>query len=470
MKRTIDISPKTHLISSLRHQKIEAWIAMAELIDNSLDAGATIINISIESDKITIQDNGRGISPEDITSIVQMGNHKRYSNSAIGEYGIGAKEAILGLGSFSTITTIRNGNQCVVNVDWNRIEKSGDWKVEVDETSTDKPNGTLIEITDLLRSYRVASLKANLAYTFYPALLNGVKIYINAGAYGESEQIKPCEFPKLRSRIVDSAESPNGDLEFEVQAGLVENNPRNSFLIHYKHRIIESTNQPNMDYLPGPKFMAHVTLKRGNWDVLKHKNGLKETAKSEWLYNKLNEICSDLLQQCHQMTQDIKLEAVSSILNELFELDGGTIKSRKDNLGTPLPFSRVSFGRTNNTVSENKGRSKKRKAGGISLRIDSMGKDMPMGDVSYQRNTVIVRLNSDYAYIEENRDNNELMAFAAVVILFQDLSCQDLEDNPNQLLLKLDSVSPKQRFYEAAAKIFLNKRKLRAEQFSEISS
>lgn len=470
MKRTIDIRPKTHLISSLRHQKIEAWVAMAELIDNSLDAAATQINITIESDKITILDNGRGISPQDISSIVQMGNHKRYSNLTIGEYGIGAKEAILGLGGFSKITTIQDGIQCIVNVDWDRIEKSGDWTVEVEENPTSKPNGTLIEITDLLRSYRVATLQSKLAYTFYPALKNGVKIYINTGEYGEPEEIKPCEFPKLRNRIVRKVESDDGSLEFQVEAGLVENNPNNSFLIHYKHRIIDSTNQPNDRYVPGSRFLAHVTLLRGKWDVLKHKNGLKETSKSDWLYQQLNEICEDLLKQCHQMAHDIKLEAVNTILNDIFKLDGGLIRNKKDIANAVQTIERQSSKNKNDSISAVRGKSKKRKSGGISMRIDALGKDREMGDVSYSKSTTIVRLNSDYAYIQEHRGNFEFMAFTAVLILLMDLSCQDMEANPNQLLLKLDSVLPKSRFYEAAQKIFLDQKQFTEKQFTEISS
>ena len=303
MNFEIDIKPKTHVISSMINQRMEPWVALAELIDNSVDAEATHVEIEIGSEQIVVTDNGRGIHPDHIATIIQIGNHRKLGlANPMGQYGIGAKDAILGLGTYAQIITCHGGTRTTVNVDWKHIENTGRWEVTGSKIPTKEKNGTKIIISNLQRSYRVAPICKKLSHVFYPTLTSGFKIRINKGDDGIMHELRPVVMPIMRERIVEKVRSGDGKLGFHVEAGLVENNPNKSFTLAYKTRIIGDTDQPNMRYVPGSKFMAYVVLDPDNWDILKHKDGLRETAKSEWLYQKLNEICEPLLKKCHQLS------------------------------------------------------------------------------------------------------------------------------------------------------------------------
>jgi hypothetical protein len=69
--------------------------ALAELIDNSLEAGATTVDIRIDSEancveRVCILDDGRGILPSKISTALQLGGSTRFDNrDGFGRYGIG---------------------------------------------------------------------------------------------------------------------------------------------------------------------------------------------------------------------------------------------------------------------------------------------------------------------------------------------------------------------------------------------
>lgn len=76
--------------------------ALAEMVDNSIEAGAKAIEIEIEPDLaeyqyfVTIVDNGKGMTPEELGLALQFGGSSRFnSRSQLGRYGMGLPNSSL---------------------------------------------------------------------------------------------------------------------------------------------------------------------------------------------------------------------------------------------------------------------------------------------------------------------------------------------------------------------------------------
>jgi len=88
---------------------------VAEAISNSWDAEAEMVNILIEKDKLTISDNGKGMSEEDFQDrFLEVGYSRREDSenvskrNVIGRKGIG-KLAMLSISESITIISRKNG-------------------------------------------------------------------------------------------------------------------------------------------------------------------------------------------------------------------------------------------------------------------------------------------------------------------------------------------------------------------------
>jgi hypothetical protein len=75
MTKEIDITPKTHILTSMARQDMAPSLAIVELIDNSLDAQGddNRVDYDVATHVITISDNGVGAP--DPSAIVTMGEH-----------------------------------------------------------------------------------------------------------------------------------------------------------------------------------------------------------------------------------------------------------------------------------------------------------------------------------------------------------------------------------------------------------
>lgn len=90
--------------------------ALAELIDNSLQAGATAVDITIDRDgmgglpRITVMDNGGGMNDEELAACLRFGGSSRFnSRNSFGRFGMGLPAASLSQARQVEVTTWRDG-------------------------------------------------------------------------------------------------------------------------------------------------------------------------------------------------------------------------------------------------------------------------------------------------------------------------------------------------------------------------
>ena len=139
--------------------------ALAELIANGYDAGASVVNVKLfDKDKkeIEVFDNGNGMSLDEInTKFLRIGRKKREEdgNSYNGRYYTGRKGlgklALFGLGKNIEIITKKKDEDKAVKftMNWDAIinTKNGPYRPEFEIAEVNFEHGTLIKLTDLKR-------------------------------------------------------------------------------------------------------------------------------------------------------------------------------------------------------------------------------------------------------------------------------------------------------------------------------
>lgn len=100
MSNRLSVAPSARrLTNSLRDIGYSFESAVADLVDNSVAAGADTIAIDIHFDGrnsyITIADNGAGMHDEQINEAMRFGSRRKYDEGDLGRYGLGLKTASL---------------------------------------------------------------------------------------------------------------------------------------------------------------------------------------------------------------------------------------------------------------------------------------------------------------------------------------------------------------------------------------
>lgn len=85
------------LIKSLRDMGYDFPQAVSDVVDNSIEAGAThvAINVVFEGDDsyVRIADNGKGMSPDQLREAMRYGAEREYGQEDLGKFGLGLKTA-----------------------------------------------------------------------------------------------------------------------------------------------------------------------------------------------------------------------------------------------------------------------------------------------------------------------------------------------------------------------------------------
>jgi len=99
MKLTNAEPSAARLTGSLRDIGYDFVSAVADLIDNSISAGATDIGVEIEfagvDSRVLIADNGRGLDANSLVEALRFGSRRKYGLGDLGRYGLGLKTASL---------------------------------------------------------------------------------------------------------------------------------------------------------------------------------------------------------------------------------------------------------------------------------------------------------------------------------------------------------------------------------------
>jgi hypothetical protein len=313
MNKEIDITPKTHSLLSLRRQEMPPGLAVCELVDNSLDAKASTVHVDWDATERVLAVSDDGVGAPNPSAIVTIGDHDSEGRGTSGRYGIGAKDAVLALGTAAEVTVVRNGIRRSVNADFEEIRLSGRWIAREDDRQAHEleRHGTVVRVMGVDRRITMRNIEDRLSRTFAPALRRGVKVMVDGSA------VLPPAIVE-----VDDMRSGTGSFrgkQFSWWAGIRREGQRidGGWRFEFKHRTLDE-NSCNRSFgtegMDIHKFYGVITLLEPDdadegerWLVNKHKTSADE----------LQDLCEaifpdvvDILRRCeaeHSMTLEASI-------------------------------------------------------------------------------------------------------------------------------------------------------------------
>lgn len=192
MDNNINITPNAgKLINSLRYLTYTNETAIADIIDNSFDAGADNVNVFIDDNDIIIVDDGCGMSQSIMKEAIKLGSDTSKEQGCLGKFGMGLVTASISMGRKLEVfsKTIDDDEPSKVVLDLDYIEETNDWvgiSEPADKEETKILNrlehGTIVKISQLdsVKAGIVPSLKKHLRLVFRNFLMAGREITVNS--------------------------------------------------------------------------------------------------------------------------------------------------------------------------------------------------------------------------------------------------------------------------------------------------
>jgi len=184
INKRIEVNDRFFL-EALRSTGYDAYSALYELIDNSIDAGATKIQIFYDKSDLSlcILDNGCGMSKEKLFQSMDLGCDREYNHSDIGYFGVGMKSSCLNLIDVDkeevkiTLNTY-NGLGLATNLTWQPNKNVRD--ITLHEINPEYNHSYTLIIISHIKRFSEGVLKKHLGTVFYPTLRNqSVQIIVN---------------------------------------------------------------------------------------------------------------------------------------------------------------------------------------------------------------------------------------------------------------------------------------------------
>ena len=133
MSSTVEHAPSIKLIDSLRYSGYNNYSAICDIVDNSVDAEATKIQINIELkngaiDEIEIVDNGHGMDEETVLEALRLGSETQKNRQKdLGRFGLGLTTASISIGKRLKLISCRDGKWSYGIQDIQAQKEAGVW-------------------------------------------------------------------------------------------------------------------------------------------------------------------------------------------------------------------------------------------------------------------------------------------------------------------------------------------------------
>lgn len=439
-----------HIFNSFRSEGgFSPSVAIAELIDNAIDAGATTVEIQFDSaaDTITIIDDGRGC--EDMARFFDLGNTSALgAASRIGRYGVGGTKAVANLCDVEFVTSICNGIKRSASIDWTRIAENNllpQYEEDALEHTT-APSGTLITLLGDRRRCALRQRHGRIVEycsgVYTPALLAGTRIVF------DGSPLKARPFPKLiHARSVNGTIGKKhyrahvGVLADEVAARSAGWDP--GFWVACGPRMLSSKSDWDLAEEWGDSpFWAYIELietPSSKWDLETHKGGFSER---EDLFSDFVPQVLDLLELAHEQQTDVEIRVVeedaSSVMAAVFNGTSGLDRirekrnARQNSTGAVEPKD-TGRERTNaekvdpkhcGSVIDFPGKARKDDQS-WKLKFSRMGEDRGLGEPRITRHCAWMTFNLDNAFVAVHRRDLDILIPLAISCIWAEANSDE---------------------------------------------
>lgn len=133
----VELTPGTDLLHSMRSVGYSFEAAVADIVDNSITAGAKRVEILVDvvhGRWISIKDDGRGMSKSEAMEALRLAGTARTteeSTDSLGRFGLGLKTASLSQGRRLEVITRQNRDLVGLAWDIDTVTAQGKWAVEL---------------------------------------------------------------------------------------------------------------------------------------------------------------------------------------------------------------------------------------------------------------------------------------------------------------------------------------------------
>ena len=131
------------IMSSLRDTGYTFPTAIADLVDNSIAAGATIVKIHVDMDfggaiQVSVADNGTGMDHDTLISAMKYGAPRQVNSTNLGKFGLGLKTASTSYCRLLEVSTrSKQGSLNCATWDLDYIKKVNSWELHLDAPDTE---------------------------------------------------------------------------------------------------------------------------------------------------------------------------------------------------------------------------------------------------------------------------------------------------------------------------------------------
>lgn len=242
--KTIHNEPSKEFFVDMITRDISLERAILDLIDNSVDAGKSFfnsdltqasINLTIQDNKFTIEDNCGGISKDiALKNAFKFGKEKdfKFQDNSIGRFGIGLKRALFKIGNQIDITSIHLESDFTMSLNVKIWKETDDWDFDLnikEEKHIKSECKTIIEITDIHENINsefrktsfIENLKSSISKAHSLIIKDGLRILINNIPIHRTE-FKLKNGPNLKPEILkfNYPSNENPQVRVKIIAGV----------------------------------------------------------------------------------------------------------------------------------------------------------------------------------------------------------------------------------------------------------
>jgi hypothetical protein len=123
-------------MKSLRDMGCDFSQAVADVVDNSVEAGASLVAIDVEFEGddswVRIADNGKGMKPEQLREAMRYGAEREYDEDDLGKFGLGLKTASMSQCQCLSVASRWNPDRADVAAyawDLKHIDRTNRWEI-----------------------------------------------------------------------------------------------------------------------------------------------------------------------------------------------------------------------------------------------------------------------------------------------------------------------------------------------------
>lgn len=156
MAEEIEVLPDPkRLIEGLRDTGYEFNTAIADIVDNSIAAEATLVDLKIDMDyrgnvRVSIADNGYGMDRDELINAMKYGSDRRPNPASLGKFGLGLKTASTAFCRRLSVLSRSKAEAPLLEATWDldHVASVGKWELLISDEPEKEKIDHLSKVTD----------------------------------------------------------------------------------------------------------------------------------------------------------------------------------------------------------------------------------------------------------------------------------------------------------------------------------